>query len=141
LKKILSGDQSSTEQAADAHKILVVEDDYFVGMELESALTEVGFVVVGIANSADEAVALATAERPVLAIMDIRLNGQRDGVDAALEIFSTLGIRSIFATAHHGAAVKARAEPAAPLGWLSKPYTMNSAVAAINVALAELKKP
>jgi two-component system, response regulator PdtaR len=76
----------------------------------------------------------------MLAVMDIRLAGQRDGVDAALEMLKACGIRCVFATAHHDAETRARAEKAAPLGWLSKPYQLDSLISMVAAALAELKK-
>jgi DNA-binding NarL/FixJ family response regulator len=60
--------------------------------------------------------------------MDIRLGGQRDGVDAAADLFAELGVRCVFATAHDDQHVRARAAPFEPLGWLTKPYTMASLV-------------
>src|SRR4029079_19266314 len=57
-------------------RVLIVEDDYLVAAEIENALDTAGFDVIGIANSADEALELAAAERPLLAVMDIRLNGR-----------------------------------------------------------------
>ena len=54
--------------------------------------------------------------------MDVRLGGQRDCVDAAINLFSLHGIRCLFATAHHTPETPARAEPANPLAWVSKPY-------------------
>ncbi|HEX4571236.1 MAG TPA: response regulator, partial [Dongiaceae bacterium] len=90
------------------------------------------------APSAEEAIALAQAEHPLLILMDIRLAGARDGIDAALEIFRSLGIRCIFATAHADPVTRARAEPAAPLGWLPKPYAMEAALAVAREAVAEL---
>src|ERR671914_540257 len=67
-------------------RVLLVEDDYFVALELESHLLEAGFVVVGTATTAEEAIVLAASESPELAIMDIRLAGLRDGIDAAIEL-------------------------------------------------------
>lgn len=107
-------------------------------MQAEDALSEAGYILTGIAASADEAIALARTHRPVLAIMDIRLAGKRDGIDAALELFRTQNIRCIFATAHADREVTARAVPARPLGWLQKPYTSQSLVAAVRIALDEL---
>lgn len=133
-------DRVSGERSNEVPRILIVEDDYVVGLELEAGLSEAGFEVVGTANSAAEAVRLAISERPVLAVMDIRLAGRRDGIAAALEIFNACGVRCIFATAHHDAATRARAEKAAPLGWLSKPYELASLISMINVVIAELKK-
>jgi DNA-binding NarL/FixJ family response regulator len=122
----------------DRSRLLLVEDDYIVSMEMEAALGDAGFHVVGIANSADQAVRLATKEHPALVIMDIRLIGKRDGVDAAVDIYRTTGIRSLFVTAHHGPDMRARAAPAEPLGWLPKPYSAPALIAAITQALGGL---
>ena len=121
--------------------VLIVEDDYIVASELRNALDDAGFEVVGVADSADQAVDLARSTRPALAVVDIRLFGRRDGVDAAVEMVRTLDVRSIFATAHNDPATRARGQAANPLGWLRKPYTMEAAVAAVKAALAELRKP
>jgi DNA-binding NarL/FixJ family response regulator len=121
-------------------RILIVEDEYLVALQSEISLREYGFEVVGIAASADEAVRLAQSERPALVVMDVRLMGARDGVDAALEIFKTSGIRSLFVTAHYDDETKKRAEAAQPLGWLAKPYTPTNLVALARYAAAELDK-
>lgn len=118
-------------------RVLVVEDDFLVATEMDVALQIAGFVVVGVAATADEAIALARDTRPDLAIVDIRLYGARDGVDAALIMFRDHAIRSIFATAHADAAVRARAAPASPLGWLQKPYSMPLLVDTVRQALAQ----
>src|SRR5260370_31253604 len=76
--------------------------------------------------------------RPELVLMDISLPGKRDGVDAAVEIFQRLGIRSIFASALADAAVKARAESARPLAWLAKPFNDRKLVATVESALDEV---
>jgi DNA-binding NarL/FixJ family response regulator len=116
-------------------RILVVEDDYLVSSEIEAELLAAGFDVVGIATSAHEAVRLALSEGPSLIVMDIRLEGVRDGVDAALEIFKATGIRCLFASAHHDPETRRRAEPCQPLGWLAKPYTMRTLVLGVRQAL------
>jgi DNA-binding NarL/FixJ family response regulator len=116
--------------------VLIVEDDFLIGMQTETALTDAGIYVVGIASTAEEAVLLARQHKPVLAVMDIRLAGQRDGVEAAGELFRELGVRCIFATAHDDQRTRSRAEPFAPLGWLAKPYTMASLVALVRQSMA-----
>src|SRR5262245_41002918 len=103
------------------HRILVAEDDLVVGVQYEDALTQAGFEVLDIATTGKEVIEVAQDQKPVLAIMDIRLAGAPDGVEAALEIHRRFGIRSIFATAFSDPEVRARAEPARPLAWLSKP--------------------
>lgn len=121
-------------------KILIVEDDYLIAMEAERALLDAGFNVVGIAAAAEEALALARQHNPALAIMDIRLAGRRDGVDAAADLFRELGVHCVFATAHDDRRVRARAEPFAPLGWLTKPYTMASLVNLVRQATSQPRR-
>jgi len=116
--------------------VLIVEDDFLIGLQTESALTDAGIEVVGIARTAEEAVILARQRRPVLAVMDIRIAGQRDGVEAAGELFREFGVRCIFATAHDDQRTRSRAEPFAPLGWLAKPYTMASLIALVRQSMA-----
>jgi CheY-like chemotaxis protein len=81
-------------------RILVVEDEFFISLDIKELLETLGHVVVAIAISADEAVNIALSERPDVVLMDIRLVGPRDGIDAAQEIQSRLGIGSIFVTAN-----------------------------------------
>jgi two-component system, response regulator PdtaR len=104
-------------------RVLVVEDNWLVAVEMEATLEDAGYEVVGIAVSAEEAVQACNAERPDLVLMDIRLLGPRDGIDAALEIRERFGIGSIFVSAHDDADVRMRAETARPLGWIVKPVT------------------
>ena len=132
-------DLGVTKRSEAADRILIAEDDFLVASEMEAALAQAGFEVIGIASSADQALDLAAAERPALVVMDVRLNGTRDGIDTALELFATHGIRCVFATAHQTAETRMRAQPANPLRWLAKPYTMLSLVDAVRRALQELQ--
>ena len=122
-------------------RILLVEDEFLIAMSIEGDLRDGGYDVVGTAHSADDAVAMARAERPDLIVMDIRLVGKRDGIDAAIEIYGTMGIRSIFATAHGDPETMARALPAAPLGWVHKPYGRDSLLSAIEEGRRILDQP
>jgi DNA-binding NarL/FixJ family response regulator len=108
--------------------ILIVEDDFLIAFDLETALVDSGFTVVGIAATAEEALALATSHAPSLVLMDIRLAGKRDGIDAALELFRVHGIRCVFASAHSDDDARRRAAPARPLGWVEKPYSIGAVV-------------
>jgi DNA-binding NarL/FixJ family response regulator len=128
----------SEKRPGEAARILIVEDDYLVATEAEAALADAGFVVAGVAAWAEEAIEMAASHSPSLVVMDVRLAGTRDGIDAALELFHEHGIRCIFATAHYDQQARRRAEPAAPLGWLQKPYTMVSLVAMVRRALKDL---
>jgi len=116
-------------------RILIVEDDFLIALQVETALAEAGFHVVGVAASAEEATELAAAHQPALVVMDIRLSGTRDGIDLAIELYRDHAIRCLFATSHADARARLRAEPANPLGWLQKPYTMTSLVGLVRQAL------
>jgi DNA-binding NarL/FixJ family response regulator len=120
--------------------VLIVEDEYLVATEIEAGLSESGFDVAGIATTAAEAIRLAQAEHPTLIVMDIRLADGRDGIEAAREIYQTTGIRCVFATAYTEPAMRERAEAAAPLGWLAKPYAIEGLIATVRAALDRLKQ-
>jgi len=129
-------DDGTSAGEARAIRILIVEDDYFVALELEHRLLEAGYDVVGIAATAEDALDKARSGSPDLAVMDIRLAGPRDGIEAATKLMG-LGIPSIFATAHADAETKRRAEQAQPRGWLQKPYSPEAVIALIEQALAK----
>jgi two-component system, response regulator PdtaR len=131
--------ESPRPRAPTAERVLLIEDDFLVATQIEAALIEAGFEIAGIGASADEAIELASSQRPVLCVMDIRLTGRRDGIEAAIDIFKANGIRCIFATAHADPEARARAEKALPLGWLQKPFSMASLVAAVRSAVCELQ--
>jgi two-component system, response regulator PdtaR len=119
----------------DGFSILIVEDEWFIAVESEAILREAGFQVVGIAVSGDEAVAMAEATRPDLVLMDIRLRGERDGIEAAVEVRERFGISCLFATAHSDPAMRQKAEEAAPAGWITKPFSDQQLVQAVLAAL------
>jgi CheY-like chemotaxis protein len=104
-------------------RVLIVEDEFFISLSTEFMLESLGHVVVGIAVSADEAERIAELERPDVVLMDIRLIGSRDGIEAAKNIYATFGIRSIFVTANSDAHTRQRARVAHPLGFIVKPLT------------------
>ena len=104
-------------------RILVVEDEAVTALDLEDVLLSLGHEVVGTVDTGPAAVAAAARHRPDLVLMDIRLAGGTDGVDAAVAIRNRLGIRSIFLTAQAELETRQRGLAARPLRWLDKPFT------------------
>lgn len=133
-------DSAGTEGRAEPERILIVEDEFLVAAQIESALVDAGYEVVGITSSGEEAIELAISHEPSLAVVDIRLAGEVDGIEVALALFTQRRIRCIFATAHADQDMRARAAPAAPLGWLQKPYSSATLLRAVRQALAELRR-
>ena len=131
-------ESGSKKSPPEPTRILIAEDDYLVATQMEDALMQAGFQPAAVVASAEEAVKAAVDNRVALVVMDIRLAGKRDGVDAAIELFQKHGMRCIFATAHVDAAVRQRAEAAQPLGWLQKPYSMTSLIELVREALGRL---
>jgi CheY-like chemotaxis protein len=105
-------------------KILIVEDEFFIALEVEEQVTSLGHTVVGTAATADEAVRMAGERRPDVVLMDIRLAGATDGITAALAIRSQYGIESVFVTANTDPHTLIRAKGIKPLGVLEKPVTL-----------------
>jgi two-component system, response regulator PdtaR len=129
----------SATRVHEADRILIVEDDLLIAAQIESALSEAGFEVIGVATTGEEAIDVAGQQTPDLAVVDIRLAGDRNGVDTALELFRRHGIRCIFASAYSDSEARQRAEPAAPLGWLQKPYSMTALIRMVRAAAAEMR--
>jgi DNA-binding response OmpR family regulator len=134
--KVAPAADEANDRVDRSRAVLIVEDDFLIAMQAEAALLDAGFRVTGIATTAEEALTMARDQKPALAIMDIRLAGRRDGVEAAGDLFRELGLRCVFATAHDDLLTRTRAEPFAPLGWLSKPYTMASLTSVVRASLA-----
>jgi CheY-like chemotaxis protein len=72
---------------SEAHRVLIVEDQYFVAVDCELQLRSVGIECVGLATTASEALDIAEREHPDFVLMDIRLASVADGVEAAIVIY------------------------------------------------------
>ena len=117
-------------------RVLIVEDEFLLALQMEQVLLGAGFEVTGLAADAATAVRLAAETQPQLVLMDVRLNGQRDGVDAAVEIWQRFQIRSLFVTGNTETATGPRAEAAHPVGVLSKPYRESDVIRSVQQAFA-----
>lgn len=104
-------------------RVLIVEDEAFISLQTAEMLEELGHEVVGVAVSAEQAVAMAENERPDLVLMDVRLAGARDGIDAAQEIKQRWSIPAIFVSASSDAPTRRRVEAVGAVAFLNKPLT------------------
>jgi two-component system, cell cycle sensor histidine kinase and response regulator CckA len=93
-------------------RILIVEDEHITALDVARQLRHLGYQVVALASSGPKAIAHALAHRPDVVLMDIRLQGAMDGIDAARHIQATAPIPIIYMSAHADAATVARLQAA-----------------------------
>ena len=117
------------------NRILIVEDEVVIAMEIESQLEQLGFLVAGHAVRGEGAIDLAAQTRPDLILMDIRLRGEMDGITAAETIFRRYRIPIVFLTAHSDPSTLERAMNLQPYGYLLKPFRKNDLYTSIEIAL------
>ena len=117
------------------HRIMIVDDDVFVTLQLSELLTSIGYDVGGVAASGKEAMEMVRDVRPDLILMDIVLQGEPDGIGAAKEIMSELDIPVIFITGYTETEFFDRAKRTKPFGYLLKPFRIIQLKAAIDIAL------
>jgi CheY-like chemotaxis protein len=116
-------------------RILVVEDEGVVSLCLKDMLTAMGTEIVAVVDSGRDAVVTAEKLRPDLVLMDIRLKGEMDGIEAARQIHDALQIPIVFLTAYADAATMDRAQAASPYGFVHKPFSVQRLGAAVEAAL------
>ncbi|MEP6621907.1 MAG: response regulator [bacterium] len=116
-------------------RVLVVEDEGLIAEELGDRLSRMGMTVVATVDSADMAVASAIALRPDLVLMDIRIKGDRDGVQAANEINLTVDVPIVYLTAHSDRATLDRAKETSPFGYILKPFQERELLIAVEMAV------
>jgi CheY-like chemotaxis protein len=115
--------------------ILVVDDEFIIANSLSMQIEEMGYSVCGVAATAREAVALAQAHRSDVVLMDVRLRGAEDGVDAALAIHESTGSKVIFITGSREPATMARIELDHAAAVLFKPIYGQQLRIAVDAAL------
>jgi len=116
-------------------RILVVEDESIVAMDIQTRLGRLGYTVVGHAATGDEAVKKAEETRPDLVLMDIRLQGDMDGVEAAAQVRSRFNIPVVYVTAFSDEETLHRAKVTEPFGYILKPFETRELLTAIEMGL------
>ena len=120
-------------------KILVVEDEAIVRMDIETRLKSMDYVVIGHASSGQEAIQKANRLKPNLILMDIKIQGDIDGIHTARQIKEQLDVPIIFVTAHADGETIKRAKVAASFGYILKPINSRELNAVIEMVLYKHK--
>lgn len=117
-------------------KVLIVEDEIIVARHIEDTLLSLGYSVAGMVSSGEEAIKLCgEAPRPDVVLMDIMLEGDVDGIDAARKIRKDYSIPIIFLTAFSNEKTLHRAKTAKPYGYILKPFQETDFFTSIEIAI------
>lgn len=116
-------------------RILVVEDEAIVAMDLRYRLEALGYSVPALSDSGEEAADLAAELSPDLVLMDIRLNGAPDGIEAYARIRERLDVPVVYLTAYADDSTIQRAKITEPFGYLLKPVENHELQTAVEIAV------
>ncbi|WP_321423517.1 response regulator [uncultured Methanobacterium sp.] len=115
--------------------IMLVEDEIIVAADVKNRLENMGYDVLGIFDTGEEAIQKAGELKPDMVLMDIVLKGEMDGIDAAQEIHELFDIPLIYLTAYSDEKTLERAKVTEPFGYVLKPFEDREIQSAIEMAL------
>lgn len=118
-----------------APRILLVEDEALISMELRDRLAQLGYVVTGSVKSGEMAIEELADSRPDLVLMDIHLDGKLDGIQTASLIRERWSVAVVFLTAYSNADLLRQAGKTHPFGYLVKPFEERELHATLQMAL------
>jgi PAS domain S-box-containing protein len=116
-------------------KVLIVEDEAIVAMDIKHRLENLKYNVTGIASSGEDALKMATETCPDIVLMDIMLDGKMDGVETAEKILERFYIPIIYLTAYADEKTLSRAKVTKPYGYILKPFEEMELHASIEIAI------
>jgi DNA-binding response OmpR family regulator len=116
-------------------RALIVEDEILIAEELKARLSLLGFSVIAAVDSGEEGIAIATRERPDLVLMDIRLKGEKDGVQATKEIHQQVDVPIVYLTAYSDRLTVDRARGTEYDGFVLKPFRAGELQSTIEIAM------
>lgn len=116
-------------------KILVVEDDAFIALDVKTALESAGYYVIGPVGTGEGAIEACANELPHLVLMDISLEGKMDGIQTASKIHSLAPIPVVFLSGLTDEATLQRARLVGPFGYMIKPFDEVELTTTVQLAL------
>jgi PAS domain S-box-containing protein len=116
-------------------KILIVEDEGIVAMDIKNRLLSLGYAVPAVVFSGEEAIEKAAETQPDLVLMDIRLKGEINGIEAAEQIRDRFHIPVVYLTAYANGETLQRAKVTEPFGYILKPFEERELYSNIEIAL------
>ena len=119
-----------------ARNILIVEDEMITATDLGNQLRRARYDVIGLATSGEDAVRMCEEFRPDLILMDVKLAGAMNGIEASRRIGETTNIPVIYLTAYPDVFVKTPGQMQRPYLCISKPFSLPELKAVIDATLA-----
>jgi len=119
----------------DRVNILVVEDETIVANNIKKRLESCGYIVDKIVNNADDAFKFALELKPNIVLMDIKLKGKTDGIEAAEKIQGKINIPVIFLTSYADENTFLKAKAIMPFGYLIKPFESKELERTVELAI------
>ncbi|MFP4654611.1 MAG: response regulator [Methanohalobium sp.] len=116
-------------------KILVVEDENSVALDIKNRLTKLGYSVTDVTSTGEDAIKKAEENKPDLVLVDIILKGEIDGIEAARHIHDNLDIPIVYLTAYADDDLIERAKHTKPYGYILKPFQNKDLRSNIEIAL------
>jgi diguanylate cyclase (GGDEF)-like protein/PAS domain S-box-containing protein len=116
-------------------KILIVEDEKVIALDIQKRLERYGYTVIGLASEGPEAMAAVKANPPDLILMDIEIPGPMNGIETAKRIHKLHGTPVIFLTAYSDPSYIEQAKEAEPFGYILKPFKERELLTTIDIAL------
>lgn len=121
-------------------RILVVEDEAIVAMVIKRRLKDLGYIVSGVASTGKDAITKVEGTFPDLVLMDIRLKGDMDGIEATKIIKDRFSLPVVYLTAHSDDVTFKKAKETDPDGYILKPFTEKDLSTTIEIALHKFRK-
>ena len=118
--------------------VLIVEDEALVALDLSQGLRKEGYHIVGTADNADDAKELFLQNEVDIILMDVKIMGEKDGIDTATELLRLKQVPIIYLTAFTDATTISRIKSTFPAAFLSKPYNITNVRIAIDLAINNL---
>jgi diguanylate cyclase (GGDEF)-like protein/PAS domain S-box-containing protein len=128
-------DQANAAAPPPSVRLLVVEDDGVVARDVERSLEEMGYEVADVVPKGEWALEAAREHRPDMVLMDIRLAGDMDGVEAGSRILEELDVPVVYLTAYADDETRSRVRDTTPFGYVVKPFTDRDLRTTVEVAL------
>lgn len=121
-------------------RILIVEDEAIVAMVIKRRLKDLGYIVSGVASTGKDAITKVEGTFPDLVLMDIRLKGDMDGIEATKIIKDRFSLPVVYLTAHSDDVTFKKAKETDPDGYILKPFTEKDLSTTIEIALHKFRK-